>query len=225
MKHLKEYNEFIVERRIQPVKGTPFSVYHAGREVSGSLKWVIDSDDEDVLSAYLNDEDQLWYSKGEAEQAVRDWWKENKSLYEAEERTAEADEDLWKSWKELINMTPAQIKKFREEEGKDAGLTQKEAEAAGGIDTGKESAEMLIKMIPIGQTYEAAEKNWTPSMWFWAGKQVSFNSRMIGMKKNMKPPYFYRNGEMTRWLKSLLIWGHIPEGYSFGKKPEKNGNL
>lgn len=142
-----------------------------------------------------------------------------------EERTAEPDEDLWKSWKELINMTPAQIKKFREDEGKDAGLTQKEAEAAGGIDTGKESAEMLIKMIPIGQTYKAAEKNWTPSMWFWAGKQVSFNSRMIGMKKNMKPPYFYRNGEMTRWLKSLLIWGHIPQGYTFGKKPEKNGNL
>lgn len=147
------------------------------------------------------------------------------NLNEAEDRTAEPDEEVWKSWKELVNMTPAQIKQFRDGAGKDAGLTQKEAEKAGDIDTGKESAEMLIKMIPSGKTFEAAKKNWTPSMWFWAGKQVSFNSRMIGAKKNMKAPYFYRNGEMTRWLKSLLIWGHIPDGYTFGKKPEEKGNL
>jgi len=145
-------------------------------------------------------------------------------LLEAEDRSAEPSEETWKSWIELINMTPAQIKKFREDDGEDAGLTRKEADDSG-IDSGKESAEMLIKMIPTGKTYSAAEKNWTPTMWFWCGKQVSFNSRMIGMKKNMKPPYFFRKGEMTRWLKSLLIWGHIPEGYTFGKKPEEDGDL
>lgn len=146
-------------------------------------------------------------------------------ILEAEDRTAEPSEDLYKSWKELINMTPAQIKQFRESKhGQDAGLTQKQAKDAG-IDTGKESAEMLIKMIPSGKTFEDAEKNWTPAMWFWCGKQVSFNSRMIGMKQNMKAPYFFRNGEMTRWLKSLLIWGHIPDGYTFLKEPKEGEDL
>lgn len=145
-------------------------------------------------------------------------------LFEAEDRSAEPSKDTWTEWNKLINMTPAQIKKFREDDGKDAGLTSKEADA-NGIDSGKESAEMLIKMIPTGKSFAEAEKNWTPTMWFWCGKQVSFNSRMIGMKKNMKAPYFFRNGEMTRWLKSLLIWGHCPEGYTLGKAPEKDGDL
>jgi hypothetical protein len=146
-------------------------------------------------------------------------------ILESEKREGVPSRELWESWNELINMTPAEIKKFRESKhGDDAGLTQAQAKKDG-IDTGKESAEMLIKMIPTGKSYNDAEKNWTPSMWFWCGKQVSFNSRMIGMKKNMKAPYFFRNGEMTRWLKSLLIWGHIPTGYTFLKEPKEDGDL
>lgn len=82
MKHIKEYHQFLLERKTQPIKGTPFKVYYGGREVEGSLKWVIDSDNGDLLNAYLEDEDQLWHSKGEAEDAVKGWWKKNKELYE-----------------------------------------------------------------------------------------------------------------------------------------------
>ena len=70
----------------------------------------------------------------------------NQFLFEAEDRSAEPSKETWTEWNKLINMTPAQIKNFREDDGKDAGLTSKEAEA-NDIDSGKESAEMLIKMI------------------------------------------------------------------------------
>jgi hypothetical protein len=120
------------------------------------------------------------------------------------------DENLWKRWKELVNMTAKELKEFYDSpDGKDAGMKQNEADRVG-IDSGRESARMLMKMIPAGTTYKEAETNWTPDMWRWCGKQVSFNSRMRGMRKRMVGNPFERDGKMTRWLKSLLIWGHDP---------------
>lgn len=81
MKHIKLFEQFIDERRMQPIKGTPFKVYYGGKDVEGQLKWVIDSDDEEILNSYLKDEDQLWYSKAEAELIVRNWWKNKVKLF------------------------------------------------------------------------------------------------------------------------------------------------
>jgi hypothetical protein len=121
-----------------------------------------------------------------------------------------ADEELWKRWNSLINMTEGELKKFYEsEEGKEAGMKKSDAKSIG-INTGRESAKMLLKMIPSGKTFKAAEENWTPSMWKWCGKQVSFNSRMKGMKSRIKGNPYEKDGKMTRWLSSLLIWGHDP---------------
>jgi hypothetical protein len=129
---------------------------------------------------------------------------------QTDERTALPDEEVWKKWRSLINMSASELKKFYDsEEGADAGLKAGEAKAHG-IDYGRESARMLLKMIPTGNSYASAEKSWTPSMWFWARKQNSFNSRMRGARKRMKGNPFERDGKMTRWLKSLLIWGHDP---------------
>ena len=120
------------------------------------------------------------------------------------------DEEVWKKWKVLINMTVKELKDFYDsEEGKDAGLRPSEAKITG-IDYGRESARMIIKMLPHSDTYEEAERHWTTSMWKWARKQNSFNSRMIGAKKRIKGDPYEKNGKMTRWLKSLLIWGHDP---------------
>jgi hypothetical protein len=121
------------------------------------------------------------------------------------------DENVWKSWRKLINMTTKELKAFYDsEEGKDAGMKQGEADKAG-IDSGRESARMLMKMIPDGNSYKEAEEKWTPTMWRWCRKQVSFNSRMKGMRKRMVGNPFERDGKMTRWYKSLLIWGHDPK--------------
>ena len=121
------------------------------------------------------------------------------------------DENVWKKWRSLVNMTAKELKTFYDSsDGKDAGMKQGEADKAG-IDSGRESARMLIKMIPNGGSYKDAEEKWTPTMWRWCRKQVSFNSRMRGMRKRMVGNPFERDGQMTRWYKSMLIWGHDPK--------------
>jgi hypothetical protein len=126
------------------------------------------------------------------------------------ESASEADEKTWKSWRKLINMSLKELKDFYDSsDGKDAGMKQSDANKAG-IDSGRESARWLMKMIPKGESYKQAEEKWTPTMWKWCRKQISFNSRMRGMRKRMVGNPFERDGEMTRWLKSLLIWGHDP---------------
>jgi hypothetical protein len=120
------------------------------------------------------------------------------------------DEKTWSKWNTLVNMTPKELKSFYDsDEGKEAGMKQSDANKAG-IDSGRESARMLLKMIPIGTTFDKALKNWTPTMWEWCKKQNSFISRMKGMRSRMVGNPFERDGKKTRWLLSLLIWGHDP---------------
>ncbi len=125
-------------------------------------------------------------------------------------KTSEESYDIWAKWYSLINMTASELKRFMDsEQGKDAGLSAPEAKKQG-ISRGRISAGWLLKMIPTGRSWESALENWTPAMWKWARKQVSFNSRMLGNKPEKSNPYVDENGDMTRWLKSLLIWGHDP---------------
>lgn len=113
-------------------------------------------------------------------------------------------------------MSPSEIEKFLDsEQGKDSGLSRAEAKKEGGINTGRDSARALLRMIPSGSTWDKALENWSPLDWYWAGRQVSFNSRMLGMKPVKKDPYIDKNGDYTRWYKSMLIWGHNP------KKPNR----
>lgn len=137
-------------------------------------------------------------------------YKKSSAITEKISADSKPDENIWKKWDKLINMTEKELKKFYDsEDGKEAGMKQSEADKAG-IDSGRESARMLLKMIPVGRSFKQAEENWTSDMWKWCRKQISFNSRMLGMRKRMVGNPFERDGEMTRWLKSLLIWGHDP---------------
>ena len=137
-------------------------------------------------------------------------YKKSSMVTEKNSVNSKPDEEVWKKWNQLINMTEKELKNFYDSEsGKDAGMKQTDADKAG-IDSGRESARMLLKMIPSGKSFKEAEQKWTADMWKWCRKQISFNSRMIGMRKRMVGNPFERDGEMTRWLKSLLIWGHDP---------------
>lgn len=123
----------------------------------------------------------------------------------------------WSKWRSLINMSPSEIKNFLDsKQGKDAGLSRDQAKKEGGMNTGRDSARALIRMIPKGSSWNNAVSNWTPLDWYWAGRQVSFNSRMLGSRPKKNDPYMDENGEYTRWYKSMLIWGHDP------KKPKRN---
>ena len=120
------------------------------------------------------------------------------------------DETTWKKWKDLVNMTQKEIQEFYDsEDGKDAGMTSKDAKSVG-ISSGRESAAWLLKMIPHGNSFKEAENHWTPIMWKWARKQISFISRMNGMRKRIVGNPFEKDGKKTRWIKSMLIWGHDP---------------
>lgn len=120
------------------------------------------------------------------------------------------DQALWEKWRSLVNMTHSELKEFYEsDDGKDAGMKKSDADREG-IDSGRESARWLMKMIPDGESFKQAQEKWTPTMWTWCRKQISFISRMKGMRKRMVGNPFERDGKKTRWLKSLLIWGHDP---------------
>lgn len=91
------------------------------------------------------------------------------------------------------------------DEGQEAGLSKSEAKPLG-INTGRASAAMILKMLPHASSFKQAEKHWTPNMWYWCARQVSFVSRMLGNKGPL-----YKGDKKTRKHTSLLIWGHDPE--------------
>ncbi len=120
--------------------------------------------------------------------------------------------DKWKvhaKWEQLVNMTASELSEFYDsEEGKQAGLSASEAKELG-IHSSRESARWILKMKAT------PESEWTPEMWDWAKRQISFISRMQGVKG----PLYDDKGNKTRKHIALLIWGHDPE------KMGQGGNL
>jgi predicted RNA methylase len=118
----------------------------------------------------------------------------------------EISTDLYEKWSDLVNMTASELKAFMAtKDGKEAGLTKSEADELG-IKSGHESAEWILKMKKTDHT------QWTPKMWEWAKRQVSFISRMRGNKGGL----YDDNGNKTRKHTSLLIWGHDPTKFNMG---------
>lgn len=103
-------------------------------------------------------------------------------------------------------MSAAELRRFLvSPEGKAAGLSRGEAKQQG-IASGQDSARWILKMLPNGTSFGRAVAHWTPRMWQECRRQVAFISRMRG---NSGP--LHKDGEMTRKLTSLLLWGHDPE--------------
>ena len=118
----------------------------------------------------------------------------------------DSHKDIHHKWEELVNMSASELQKFYDSpEGKEAGLSKAEAHEKG-IHYGRESARWIIRMknTPV--------YDWTPEMWEWAKRQVSFISRMNGNEGALRDD----KGRMTRKLTSLLIWGHNPEKMANG---------
>jgi 8-oxo-dGTP diphosphatase len=128
------------------------------------------------------------------------------SLNESSKLTDEQREK-YKKWKELVNMSASSLQNFKDSQTKSAkgnsskypGLKPTEARKQG-ISSGVQSANWIIKMKNTPVT------EWTPEMWRWCGKQISFISRM----KGAAGPLYDEKGEPTRKLLALKIWGHNP---------------
>jgi hypothetical protein len=115
-------------------------------------------------------------------------------------------EETYKKWKSLVNMSKSELENFyNTQEGKDAGLSSSEAKELG-INSGRESARWILKMK------DTPKEDWTPTMWYWANRQISFISRMKGNKGGL----YDDKGNKTRKHTSLLIWGHNPEKFEGG---------
>ena len=59
-------------------------------------------------------------------------------------------------------------------------------------------------------TFDDAEKKWTSDMWKMSRSQIKFIEKIKAIRKRMVGNPFERNGELTKWLKSMLAWGHDP---------------
>lgn len=124
------------------------------------------------------------------------------------------NKEVYKKWKSLVNMSKSELENFyNSQEGKDAGLSSKEASGQG-ISSGRESARWIMKMK------ETPMKDWTPTMWKWAKKQISFISRMSGNRGDL----YDEKGNKTRKHTSLLIWGNNPKKYEQGANIENETN-
>ena len=127
------------------------------------------------------------------------------------EISQEEKKEIYAKWRKLVNMSKSELQKFYDsEEGKQAGLTPEEAKEAG-IDSGRESARWIMKMK------DTKVADWTPTMWMWAKKQISFVSRMSGNKGKLVD----ENGKKTRKYLSLLIWGNDPKKKASGGDVEE----
>ena len=117
-------------------------------------------------------------------------------------------QELYARWRELVNMSAASLENWltrqlelaKKDPKKHPGMKQNVASSMG-ISTGRQSAKWIMKMK------QTPVKEWTPEMWRWAGKQVSFISRM----KGNAGPLYDKNGQPTRKLLSLKVWGHNPK--------------
>jgi hypothetical protein len=119
-------------------------------------------------------------------------------------------------WKQLVNLRTATLEKFLDsDEGRKAGLSPKEAKAAGKIKTGRGSARAIIRMRskPFSE--------WTTEDVNWMYRQISFVSRMSGMQGDLVKTDRHGNKIPTRKLTSLLVWGHKPTGVKFKIVDEK----
>ena len=120
--------------------------------------------------------------------------------------------ETYTKWKNLVNMSKSELENFyNSKDGKEAGLSSSEASEQG-ISSGRESARWIMKMK------DTPKSEWTPAMWKWANKQISFISRMSGMKGDL----YDDKGNKTRKHTSLLIWGHNPKKYKDGGELNTN---
>jgi hypothetical protein len=132
-------------------------------------------------------------------------------LQESKRDMAQVRKD-YARWRKLVNMPTDTLKMFLgTSEGKEAGLSPKEAKKAGGIKTGRGSARAILRMR------EKPFSEWTSEDINWMYRQISFVSRMSGVDG----PLFKLNKDgkkiPTRKLTSLWVWGNMTPGHSTGK--------
>lgn len=105
----------------------------------------------------------------------------------------------YKKWRQLVNMSPAELRNFKNRYGQEAGMSRAEARKEG-IRSGRDSADAILRMRA------KSPEQWTDADIEWMKRQNAFVARMRGVDGPL-----YKDGEPTRKLLALKIWGHDPE--------------
>jgi hypothetical protein len=195
----EEYKYFLVIKNQKPVFKVKFSEYRkeTERDMSEMLDKLYDMDYslKPITEQEYKDFDYSTVDKEDIAEFTKNW-----SYYKNGGKITDDKKETYKKWKGLVNMSSSELNKFLDsEEGKVAGLSRKKANELG-IDYGRESARWILRMK------DTPYSEWTPNMWRWAKKQISFISRMSGNKGKL----FDENGKRTRKYLSLLVWGNNP---------------
>jgi len=195
----EEYKYFLVIKNQKPVFKVKFSEYRkeTERDMSEMLDKLYDMDYslKPITEQEYKDFDYSTVDKEDIAEFTKNW-----SYYKNGGKITDEKKETYKKWKGLVNMSSSELNKFLDsEEGKVAGLSRKKANELG-IDYGRESARWILRMK------DTPYSEWTPNMWRWAKKQISFISRMSGNKGKL----FDENGKRTRKYLSLLVWGNNP---------------
>jgi RimK family alpha-L-glutamate ligase len=190
------------------------------KEVFYATAWKMHGEETDTTENWLNESKKInavlqWTAMGKrgpllvgSDEIVKTYKKDTPGERErlGEEKSEEEKSALYKEWQKLVNMSGKEIQSFLDsDEGKEAGLSRKEAGKAGAggkkITSGRDSARAIIRML------DTPKEKWTPNDWKWAGKQVNFINRMKGAKGGMRD----EKGRPTRKLLALKVWGYNPE--------------
>ncbi len=111
-----------------------------------------------------------------------------------QDRDARDRNELWKTWGELVNLTPGAMEDWLDTaESRAAGDTQ-----GAGESTGHRSGRRIAGMLRKGRA------GWSDDDWAHAAKVVGYirrHSAQGGPKADV---------EHSRWRHSLMNWGHDP---------------
>jgi len=115
--------------------------------------------------------------------------------------TDEEKKDIYKRWRELINMSETALNSWAEDDNRLlASINRQEAKDSGGIQSGYDSFHRIKrrKTKPM--------KDWSDEDYKNAKQEIGFNSRMLGGK----PGDPVGESRMSKWEISLRNWGHDP---------------
>lgn len=108
---------------------------------------------------------------------------------------------IYKRWKELINMTPAELKAWAKDDARlEASLSRDEADSEGGIQSGYDSLHRIKRRV------KKPVEDWTAEDYDNAAQENGFNGRMLGAE----PGEPVGDTDMSKWEISLRNWGHDP---------------
>ncbi len=103
-------------------------------------------------------------------------------------------DEIWSQWQDLVNMTPAALKKWLEtDESRSVGDTRGEGES-----TGHKSGRHIIRIKEKKKT-DLTEDDW------------AHMAKVIGYIKRHKAQGPSKDVEHSDWRYSLMNWGHDPQ--------------